>query len=190
MRKGFRNSQRLPIELAVFVLTLAVLACNIGGSPAVATRVSPATAAGPDCLKGIFPGKTTKNEVIGLLGYPLSSQPEADSESLLYASAMYGQFNSISLQGGVVVQVSVVQPAEQPLAWSDVKAQYGEPAHTAYSNYLQGSQVYAFPAQGRAFVADAERDVVFIQQCFVPMSLENYIAAYGKLLPAADPFTR
>ncbi len=190
MKTGSRNSQSLSIPIAVMVLAFALLACNLGKSPANRTQVPPTSTSGPECLKGVFPGKTTKDELSTAVGYPLMEQTEGDFEYLRYRTSAYGRINSITLQNGIVVQVSVIQAEEEPLAWSTIKAIYGEPVHTAYSDYIQGSMVYAFPAQGRAYIADENLDTVFIQQCFIPMSLENYMSVYGNLLPREDPFTR
>ena len=117
-------------------------------------------------------------------------QTEDDLETLLYASPLHSQFNSIVVKNQVVGLVSILQAEDAPLAWSAVKAQYGQPSHTAYSTYLQGSLTYIYPDQGRAFVASVAQDVVYIQECFVPMALEDYMKTWGSTLPAENPFTR
>ncbi|MFA5873570.1 MAG: hypothetical protein WC832_06365, partial [Anaerolineales bacterium] len=57
-----------------------------------------------------------------------------------------------------------------------------------YTNYLQGSMTYIYPDKGRAFIADENADIVFTKQCFLPMSLEDYLNTWGKNLPSEDPF--
>ncbi|HEY5271207.1 MAG TPA: hypothetical protein VII97_12800 [Anaerolineales bacterium] len=47
---------------------------------------------------------------------------------------------------------------------------------------------YIFPDKGLAFLADQAMDVVSIQECFIPMALEDYMKTWGKSLPAEDPF--
>jgi len=195
MKTGFGNNHNFYFYAVILAITLAMLACGFAGYTINLTdepvaQPSVESTASAECIKGIFPGKTTKDEVMTLFGYPLAAQQEGDLEILQYASSMYGQSNSVTVQSGVVALVSVVQGEDQPLEWSTVKAQFGEPTHTAYSNYLQGSMTFGFPAQGRAFIADENLDVVFIQQCFVPMSLENYMLVYGNFLPLEDPFIK
>ncbi len=143
-----------------------------------------------DCLPEIFPGKTTKAEVTALLGDPAAIQQDGGHEALQYASSLRGQYNTVYFQNQVVDWVSLVLAEDNPLTWSAVKTQYGEPAHTAYSDYLQGSQIYAFPEQGLNFTADDKLDIVFIQECFVPMSLEDYMKVYGDFLLQNDPFRK
>jgi hypothetical protein len=143
-----------------------------------------------NCLAGVIPGETNRAAVITIWGEPDGTQQEGNYEALLYKSHLVGQYHTISLQNQVVEWVSVVLAEDNPLAWSGVKAQYGEPAHTAYSAYLAGSLNFAYPEQGLSFIANPDLDTVFIQECFVPMSLEGYLSAYGDFLPQDDPFTK
>jgi len=195
MKTGSRRSHDLSFFLAATMLVLVMLACNLpnqSNSPDQGTPNStqPGSGALAACLAGIFPGTTTRDEVVALLGEPLAVEPEGDLENMLYASPLRAQFNSIVIQNQVVALVSIMVGEDNPLSWSAVKAQYGEPAHTAYSNYLQWSMTYIYPDRGLAFVAAQGPDVVFIQECFVPMTLEDYMNTWGKSLPAENPFIR
>jgi hypothetical protein len=206
MKTVSRRSHDMPLIFGASMLVFAILACarntinrpNPEGQGAPthvsgqATPIStqPGNGRQTACLAGILPGKTTRDEVVALLGEPLAVETEGDLETLLYASPLHAQFNSIVVQNQVVGLVSRLQAQDDPLAWSAVKAQYGEPAHTAYSTYLQGSLTYIYPDQGRAFVASEAQDVVFIQECFVSMALEDYMKTWGSTLPTENPFTR
>jgi hypothetical protein len=152
------------------------------------------SAAGPGpqdaCLPGIYPGKTTKDEVIILLGTPVSAEEGNGFATLLYPSPLAIQNNVVYLDNQVVSLVSIVSAGDKPLTWSSVKLQYGEPAHTAYTTYLQGSRYYAYPAQGLGYVADEEMDIVYIQDCFIPMSPEDFLNSWGKSLLTEDPFVQ
>jgi hypothetical protein len=192
MKTESRNNRDRLIFLAALALTLALLACKsitIEGFPPM-PNPGPDSNSSDSCLKGIFPGKTARIEVLALLGNPLTTQPAGGQETMFYASAIYGQLNSIVVQNEVVTLVSVVQGEDNLLKWSEIKTQYGEPAHTAYTNYSEGSMIFAFPERGLSFIADETMDVVFIRQCFIPMSLDNYMLAYGNFLPAEDPFDK
>jgi len=46
------------------------------------------------------------------------------------------------------------------------------------------------PSQGLSVFIDENMDVVFIQECFVPMSLKNCMLAHGNFLPAKNPFDK
>lgn len=191
MKMEVRNNHDRHIFLATIVLALTILACKsitIKGNPM--PNPVPDVTSSDSCLKGIFPGKTTRIEVLTLLGNPLGMKQVGGQETMFYVSAIYGQLNSIVVQNDVVTLVSAVQAEGSIPIWSEVKAQFGEPAHTAYTNYSEGSMIFAFPERGLSFIADETMDVVFIQKCFIPMSLDNYMLAYGNFLPTEDPFNK
>jgi outer membrane protein assembly factor BamE (lipoprotein component of BamABCDE complex) len=203
MNTESRRSHDSSFYLVTTMLVLAMLACSLPAQSNSPGQDTPANGSGQGsptstqagggasaaCLAGILPGMTTRDEVVALLGEPLAVEPEGDLEYMLYASPFRGKFNSVVIKNQVVVSVSIMVPEDNPLTWSAVKAQYGEPAHTTFSNYLQWSMTYIYPDRGLTFVASEGGDVVYIQECFVPMALEEYMNTWGKLLPTEDPFT-
>ncbi len=142
------------------------------------------------CLDGISPGSTGKAEVVALLGDPVAAQQAGGYEALQYTSPLRGQYHTVYLRDQVVEWISIVLAEDSPMTWSMVLVQQGEPAFTAYSAYLQGSRSFAFPERGLNFVADDALDVVYLQECFVPVSLEEYRRAYGDFLLQADPYLK
>jgi hypothetical protein len=192
MKTESRRSHDFSIILTATMLLLTMLACNLPAPSkgASTSTQQPGGSASGACLAGILPGMTTRDEVVARLGEPLAVEPEGGLENMLYASPLRGQFNSVGIQNQVVVLMSIVLGEDNPLALSTVKAQYGEPVHTTYSNYLESSMTYIYPDRGLAFVASQAPDVVFIRECFVPMPLEEYMNTWGKLLPTEDPFIR
>ncbi len=193
MKTGYRSSRDLSLVFAAGLLLLTALACSIPfqsqGAPTSVPQ-QPAGEAPGACLPGIIPGTTTRDQLVSLLGEPLAVEPEGAFEDMLYSSPSQGQFNSVYIQDGVVVLVSIVTAGDSPLAWSAVEAQYGEPAHTTYSYYLQSAMTYIYPERGLAFIASQAPDIVYIRQCFAPMALDDYMTTWGQSLPAEDPFIR
>jgi hypothetical protein len=142
------------------------------------------------CLPSIYPGKTTRDEVIALMGTPVSTEEGDGFAALLYPSPLALQNNIVYLENGVVSLVSLVLGSDTPVTWSSVRLQYGEPAHTAYTTYLQGSRYYAYPAQGLGYLADEDIDIVYIRDCFVPTTPENFLNSWGQSLLTEDPFVQ
>ena len=178
MRTGRSYPHRLQVWIAAGLLIGTGLACmsstgNISG-----------------CLPGIVPGTTTRDQVISTLGKPASSQQDGPVENLLYPSSYPGQFNSISVKDGVVGRISVVLDKEQPLKWSAVKSILGKPAQALFTDYSDGSLVYIYPDKGWTFTADESINLVYLRECFVPMSLADYLNSWGKDLPTENPFIR
>jgi hypothetical protein len=176
-----RKASSLSIACAVATLAAVTLACNL---------LTPKPADDFVCQKGITPGQTKKADVLSLLGNPARTEQDGANEILLFLSPYPKQFDTIILQDQTVVFMDVILGEEDALAYSAIKALYGEPKHSTYSTYLQGSLNYIYPDKGRAFIADENADIVFTKQCFISMSLEDYLNTWGKNLPTENPFIR
>ena len=141
-------------------------------------------------LKGVVPGKTTKEEVIKNLGEPAKSKTEEGMDVLEYPSTHELMPHAVYVKDGVVVLVGAHISEDDDFTVSEVIAKYGQPAKKTYSYYSDGALTYIYPSRGLALIADEDLDVVFEEQCFVPMSLEQYMQTWGKDLPLEDPYTR
>jgi hypothetical protein len=197
-----KRSHDVPFSLAATILVLAMLACNLptlsnnpdqvtpdnGSGQGTPNPVQPASGVQASCLAGIIPGTTSRNEVVALLGEPAGTDTGTGVEVLFYSAKDRGQFNSIVLQNETVAMVSVNLGENDLQQWSTTQKEYGEPAQTTYSNYLQNTMTFIFPEKGLAFVADQAMDMVFIKQCFIPMNIDDYMNTWGKSLPTEDPF--
>ena len=183
----------------IILLLIPALACegtSQGNGPPTPTvskeggqQAIPGGEPDEECLAGIIPGKSTRAEVTSLLGEPLQSESSGTAENMYYNSPVKYQYNTVALVDGVVNRVSVIPGANEMKPWSAVKAQYGEPEHTAYSYYEQNSRTNAYPQKGLVYIADEDLDLVYIKECFAPLSLEHYNLLYGMFLPQENPFT-
>jgi hypothetical protein len=176
-----KNEIHLSIASGLIILVAAMLACN-----------APISKPSSDitCYDGITLGQTSREDVIALLGNPERTEQNGGVEILLYPSLHPGQFNIIFIQDQVVVLIDMLLGDEDAPAFSEIKSIYGEPSHIAYTTFMQGSMSYIYPDAGRAFIADENADIVFTKQCFLPMSLEDYLNTWGKDLPTENPFTQ
>jgi len=201
MKTDTRSSRKASIFLLAGFLLLSMFACNLpkpaastsgATSPTSTNTTIPPASGNPaeasQCLDGIQPGSTTRAEALSLLGQPAGTDDSTSSEVLLYASPIKGQYNSLVLQNETVAMLSVVLSENELLQWSAILAEFGQPTKTTFSNYLQDAMTYIYPEQGLAFVADEGMGVVFIQQCFIPMSIADYLKTWGASLPTQDPF--
>ena len=199
MKTEYKRNKMDRVIWLIIVLLIPALACGMPSqgnerpTPTVSLESDPqggpVAEAAEQCLAGIMPGKTTRAEVTNLLGEPVSSDISGTTENLYYTSPVKYQNNTVTLVDGVVIRVSVIPGANEMKPWSEVKAEYGEPEHTAYSYYEQNSRTYAFPQKGLVYIADEDLDLVYIKECFAPLSLEHYNLLYGMFLPQEDPFT-
>ncbi len=198
MKTGNKRNPNIPILLSMIGMVFAIMACSSqtssnGQSPNESTGQDTSIEPSPPltnvtCYEGIQPGQTTKTEAIALLGEPVASEQTGSDEVLLYPSPLAGQFNTIILENLIVVFSSIVMDEDTTLVLTSIKAQYGEPVQIAYSYYAMGSKVYIYPEKGFALIGDENFDIVYVKQCFAPVSLEGYMERWGKELPAEDPF--
>ena len=199
MKKEHRRNKMDKLIWMILLLLVPALACgmpSLGNKPPIPTIAmesgQPAAGrveAAPQCLAGIIPGKSTRGEVVGLLGEPVRNEMSGTAENMYYNSPVKYQYNTVALVDGVVSRVSIIPGTDEMKKWSAVKAQYGEPEHTAYSYYEQNSRTYAFPQKGLVYIADEDLDLVYIKECFAPLLLDHYNLLYGMFLPQENPFT-
>ena len=124
MKTDIRSSHAALVWVSAAAIAIATLACEFGGlriqltdEPSSSTSGgAPGAADSPECLPGILPGKTSRDEALARLGLPLNTHQDVVREVLSYASAIRGQLNFVVVQNGVVTLVTVIQPEEQPLS--------------------------------------------------------------------------
>ena len=191
------NPERLLVLAALCTLVLAVISC--GGTtsltptlPVQSTAVNqtPANLAAfpaDACFSGIIPGQTTRADVISVKGEPIFAQEDNGKETLGYPSYIEGTQDVIVIENGNVVLVGMLLNPDV-FNLSRLKELLGEPDQVTYSNYMMGTRTYLYPLQGLVFVVQPEADLIFYQECVVPMSLEQYMTTWGKELPLKDPY--
>lgn len=194
MKTVHLNKASISLMIVVLALAVASLACSTSGSPTARPASIPpsqtARSASADCLEGVYPGVTTREQVVGSFGEPASAETNESQEMLLYAAREPGQFHTIVLQNNVVGLISVILDEKNPLAWSSVKKQYGSPAITTFSHYLEGTRAFIYPERGQSFVALPDLDTVLARECFAPMTADEFMSSWGKSLPQENPFNR
>ena len=201
MKMAFKNNNSIVRFFILGTVILITAACNF---PLTINRVKSTKDAassndsissaiqnqnsGLQCLAGIIPGETNRDNVIAQMGEPLRSELDGTSETIYYASANPIENNMISLEDSTVVWVSVTAERDDQTDWEAIQSTYGEPEHIAYSYYSQLSHTYAYPSQGLIFVVDDQTNSVLRMDCFVPLSMEDYMQKYGQYLPVENPF--
>ena len=207
MKTGTQNHKMFAILLCVSLLMVSILACRIPGrgrtageepqaGPVQADQV-PIIDAVQDvsepalpCYPGIVPGRSTRAEVIGLLGQPVHSEQDGITERLYYPTAAGGQRDIIEILQDQVSYISMGYPEAQMPRLSERQAVLGQPEQTTYSTYMRGTRTYLYPGQGLLLIADPLMDNVFIQECFQPQALNDFLSRYGADLPEEDPYIR
>ena len=142
------------------------------------------------CLPGILLGKSDRAAVIAALGEPVYASEENSFEVLEFDSGARGQPNVVYLQDGLAILVRKVFTETETLDWSVLQVELGQPSFTAYSDYAAGSLFFAYPEQGVRVIVNPDLDVVFLKECFPPMTLDAFIQSKGHYHPQENPFTK
>lgn len=201
MKTASASARRTSLTIALGVLALAALACgfSVGTTPPAAgptPRAAPTPTAVPPtpfvvpadaCFAGIIPGQTTVEQLISAFGQPALAIEKDGLQTLGYPSFIPNQYNVFVIADGRVTLIGM-QLDPSVFTLSQLTNLIGQPDMVTYSMYLQGTRTYLYPQQGLAFIVEPEADLVFYQECIVPMSLEQYLASWGAELPMENPF--
>jgi hypothetical protein len=142
------------------------------------------------CSEGIEPGKTTHAEVIGKLGKPMTTSINAvGGEVLEFPSIVEFIPTTIDFNKDLVYLVTKINEDDsKSIKW--LKSNLGEPEKMTYSFFGQGTMTYLYPQKGFTAIVDEDSDQLLWLQCFLPMSLKDYLAGWGSRLPLEDPYIR
>ncbi|MCB2209866.1 hypothetical protein KQH62_03125 [bacterium] len=142
------------------------------------------------CISGILPGISSSDDVINQFGEPTSRfAEEENTETFEYPSSLESIPNSFVIQNDTVILIGR-SLEENELSLADLVSRYGEPEQSVYSYFMQGSMTYLYPQTGLAAVVNEGDDSVLWMQCFIPMTLQDYLNSWGSELPMDDPFVR
>ena len=176
----------------ILALCVLMVACGTpqseGASPTMTVPEIKQPQHASPCFAGITPGTSTRQDVINQLGEPLkTSVDEQGIENLIYASSLDVLPNSVLIQQDKVVLIGKLVKEEglQLSAWI---AQYGEPEQMTYSFLAQHTKTYLYPQYGFSVIVSETQDTIIRVQCFVPMTLQEYLDSWGSELPLEDPY--
>ncbi|PKO02543.1 MAG: hypothetical protein CVU43_07290 [Chloroflexi bacterium HGW-Chloroflexi-5] len=196
MKMAPANRRTLGITMAFLAIFASMLACGSSDNNLNSSNndsyddTEAGNEASAECIDGLIIGETTRDEIIEQYGDPLNAGDEDAYETMLYYSDFPGQYSSVIVEDEVVIMANFILEDGNDLGLSYVLSMFGDPQETTFSNYLQGSLTYLYPNQGKALVASPETDVVFIYQCFEPMSLKRYMDTWGRNLPTDNLYQK
>jgi hypothetical protein len=129
----------------------------------------------------IVPGETRKSEVISSLGQP-AEQANIDGFDTMTYETELGLASDLFLavKDDRVEMMVLMGDLVRHKTLDEVKADLGEPELVVPHNYVEGAKAYLFPSHGVAVVADGFSGQVFLEQSFVPVTLAEYKASWGR----------
>ena len=208
-REGDMRQKRYIQKTVLFVLITSLLIAGCGQVPEkgetasttelpAAAEVEPSETPMPaqeakanfSCLPEIIPGETSREDVILIMGEPVSTENTEDGGEILYfTSAVEFIPNAVILKDGIVESASALN-RDEAVILSNIQEKYGEAEEITYSYFSQGMLTYLYPKQGFSLIAEPEGGQVYWVECYVPMPLEDYLSGLGSALPMEDPYIR
>lgn len=128
--------------------------------------------------KSIIPGKTTKEEVLDIMGKPLSEKQEGEYLVLTFKSDIEPRPHIVKLKDNIVdIFIEAVLMNKSPMQVFD---SYGEAPNKLYAHFVKGSRtLFIYPEDGIAFMGYDGNSVDMLEMWyFKPMPFEEFRKLY------------
>ena len=139
-------------------------------------------------FKSLIPGKSTKNEIVEILGTPKKESVSGNNNTLLEYdsdSAVYN--NQITLSGDVVDIIKEVVTLKNPKYAQDIKKVRGDPKYFLYgSDSYAGFNLYIYPEDGIAYLGNPHTglllEIWYFPSTTFDLFKEKYATDYSETL--------
>ena len=126
--------------------------------------------------QGITPAKTSKAELIQVLGEPAKSQEKGRFTIYGYKSAEKFRFHEVWLEEDKVVLIREQVASGEKLKLADLEKKYGKPT-TLYSElFAQSQELLTFARRGYAVLANKNNEAVYEVWYFEPTSPQGLVS--------------
>lgn len=164
------------IILLAFIATIIVLAKIFLTKPQEEV-VGPPPPSAPSWNE-VTPGTTTSEEVKQKLGEPETAVPEGDYLKFLYPRQGGGPKHEVILEG---TTVALIKDRVLDGNISAFRQKYGLPENEFWGEHKTvGFKTYVWPKNGIAVVAGAEEGIIYEVWYFQPMTMDQFLASWGK----------
>jgi hypothetical protein len=143
-------------------------------TPTVGGGIAPAS------LEKLIPGKTTRSEVLSVLGQPKQDIQGTTNETLIYGATSKTLSHQIIIEGGVVTMVKEMISYGDTEKVSDITKVYGLSTFSLYGQGSEGgSKLYVYPDKGIAYIGMPQFDTLEEIWHFEPTTVENFKAKWA-----------
>lgn len=143
----------------------------------------------PDiAFKSLVPGKSTKREIVDILGTPKKESVTDNNSALLeYDSDSSVYNNQITLDNGVVDIIKEIVTLKNPKYAQEIKKAYREPKYVLYgSDSYAGFNLYVYPENGIAYLGSSHNglllEIWYFPSTTIDIFKEKYAAGYSETL--------
>lgn len=147
--------------------------------------------AGADKWQSVVPGKTSKNELVRLLGKPGQETELFLGKGLNYDSGIKTIPNFVLIDQktekvkGIFLAISDQKRAKD--LYQEME-KLGNPEKVMYSRMFQFSKIYIFVSKGVSYSANEDVKMVDGIHYYQPTTLETYLSEYSSFFANENPF--
>jgi hypothetical protein len=167
--------------IVLSVLSVAFILFNVFSTKkTVAPTSTVGSGVAPASLEKLIPGKTTRGEVITLLGQPRQDIQGTSNETLVYGATSKTLSHQIIIEGGIVTMVKEMISYGDTEKVSDITKVYGLSTFSLYGQGSEGgSKLYVYPDKGIAYIGMPQFDTLEEIWHFVPTTVEDFKAKWA-----------
>ena len=145
------------------------------------TSAPPSQTTSEISFKSLVPGKSTKKDVVDVLGTPKKEGATDNNRVLLeYDSDSSVYNNQITLDGGVVDNILEIVTLKNPKYAKEIINVYGEPKYVLYgSDSYAGFNLYVYPEEGIAYLGSSHNGLLLEIWYFPPTNIDVFKEKYA-----------
>lgn len=144
------------------------------------TAPSPTPAARGVDYKGLVPGVSIKDDVIGTLGEPVDERESGERTIASFESTSPTRNHEAFFTENTLSVLKRIVSVNDDLTAQELISEYGETQHILYGpGATSGFNLYVYPDKGIAFIGNIEGDIVLEVWYFQPTTFENFKEVYA-----------
>ena len=123
----------------------------------------------------LIPGKSTKEDLINILGDPIKSTEENGRDILEFKSTSSVINHKAYLENGTAIFLDEIVTLEDNVSLEELRKQYGVSNDILYGDdAYNGYYLFVYPDKGVAYLGNPSNDVVLEIWYFTPMTFEKF----------------
>lgn len=186
------NKKIVVVGIIIFILLFGAIFLLGAGRKKTPTPV-PTTTSGVS-WQGLVAGKSTKDQVNGVLGNPLSETSSGNQTTNTYSSLSETRPNSAVFDNNsnTALFLRQIVSAKDTKTTKDIVDVYGETNTKLYGlDWINGIYLFVYLDKGIAYLANPDSNTLFEVWYFPPTTLDNFLKTWAtdySTQPKNQPF--
>lgn len=145
------------------------------------TKPSPPSSAHGEGYKELYPGMSSKSQVIASLGQPKEEKTLESRLILSFPSLSPERKNEAAFEGETLVFFKEVITAKDAETIEDITKNFGEAKYVLFGpGSMSGFNLYVYPEKGFAYIGNPTGNTLLEVWYFSPVSIEEFKRLWAK----------